>query len=98
LRQSNALIVNECSLSAETTSIDPELLKIGDFVKVTNGQTFPIDGIVCAGSGMANESMLTGEEKLISKNVGVSVYGGTMLVRGSVVVKVVKILDKATFN
>jgi len=47
---------------------------------------------------MANESMLTGEEKLISKNVGVSVYGGTMLVRGSVVVKVVKILDNATFN
>ena len=40
-----------------------ELLKVGDYVKVINGQTIPIDGVVSTGSGLANESMLTGEEK-----------------------------------
>jgi P-type E1-E2 ATPase len=40
-----------------------ELLQVGDYVKVVNGQMIPIDGVVSDGNGLANESMLTGEEK-----------------------------------
>lgn len=42
---------------------DIDLLDIGDFIKVNNGTIVPIDGMVVLGSGLCNESMLTGESK-----------------------------------
>jgi P-type E1-E2 ATPase len=40
-----------------------DLLEIEDYVKVVNGQTIPIDGLVVLGTGLCTESMLTGESK-----------------------------------
>jgi P-type E1-E2 ATPase len=51
----------------EGQQIDAELIKIGDLIKVLNGQTIPVDGVVAAGTGLTNESMLTGEEKFVQK-------------------------------
>ena len=42
---------------------DVELLCVGDLVKVSNGSIIPIDGTVVVGTGLANESMLTGESR-----------------------------------
>jgi Cd2+/Zn2+-exporting ATPase len=53
---------------------------------------------VAAGTGLTNESMLTGEEKFVQKIVGSSVFGGTALDRGSLIVRVTKIQENATFN
>jgi cation transport ATPase len=39
----------------------------------------PLDGIVECGKAYCNESMLTGESKLIYKEAGSSVYGGANL-------------------
>lgn len=44
-----------------------------------------------AGTGLSNESMLTGEEKFVSKSVGSHVFGGTTLDRGSLIIKVTKL-------
>jgi P-type E1-E2 ATPase len=63
LKVSKALLVKENDLGAKGEEVDVELIKIGDLVKVINGQTFPIDGKVTAGNCLSNESMLTGEEK-----------------------------------
>ena len=46
---------------------DVDLLVVGDIIKVINGQTIPIDGVVVAGDGLINESMLTGEAKPVNK-------------------------------
>ncbi len=46
-----------------------ELLNVGDLVKVNYGQTVPVDGVVETGSGLCNESMLTGEDKPVSKSL-----------------------------
>ena len=51
-----------------------------------------------AGTGLSNESMLTGEEKFVQKNVGSNVFGGTSLNRGSLIVRVTKLQEFATFN
>ena len=44
-----------------------------------------------SGSGLTNESMLTGEEKFVQKMIGSNVFGGTSLNRGTLIVKVSKI-------
>lgn len=74
------------------------MLIIGDYIKVLNGTTIPIDGAVVLGNGLANESMLTGEAKPIAKEIGSKVLGGTMLIRGSLVVRVEKLAQNAAIN
>ena len=46
------------------------MLCVGDFIKVKNGQTFPIDGVIEAGTGLINESMLTGDATSVTKAIG----------------------------
>ena len=71
---------------------------IGDVIKVVNGQTIPIDGHVVKGSGLVNESMLTGESKPVEKQLDSKVFGGTMLNRGSLLVKVDRLAENAAIN
>jgi len=73
-------------------------LCVDDLIKVSNGQSVPVDGIVVAGNGMCNESMLTGEDRPVSKGLGSKVYGGTVLTRGSLIVKVTKLSENAIVN
>jgi len=54
--------------------------------------------VVVLGNGTCNESMLTGESKPVSKEYGVKVYGGTLLTKGSIIVKVEKLVENATIN
>lgn len=74
------------------------MLVVGDIIKVINGQTMPIDGVVVAGSGIFNESMLTGESRPVKKNIADKVYGGTMMTHGTVLVKVSKLADSSAVN
>ena len=58
----------------------------------------PTDGIVVLGRGMCNESMLTGESRPIPKEIGTNVLGGTILTQGSIIIRVTKTAEDATFN
>ena len=71
---------------------------IGDVIKVINGQTVPIDGVVVKGSGLVNESMLTGESKPVEKQLEDKVFGGTLLDRGSLLIKVNRLAENAAIN
>ena len=77
--------------SGQETDVD--LLVVGDVIKVINGQTIPIDGVVVQGEGLVNESMLTGEAKPVNKTVRSKVYGGSMLDRGALLVKVNRLAE-----
>ena len=74
------------------------MLVVGDVIKVVQGQTIPIDGIIIKGSGLVDESMLTGESKPIMKNISQKVFGGTLLTRGGILVRVDKMADSAAIN
>lgn len=50
------------------------------------------------GSGLVNESMLTGEAKPVNKEVSSKVYGGTMLIRGVILVKVDRLAELSAIN
>ena len=82
--------------TGEETDID--LLVIGDIIKVINGQTVPIDGVVISGEGLVNESMLTGEARPVSKAIKDKVYGGTMLQRGTILIQVDRLAEMSAIN
>lgn len=50
------------------------------------------------GTGLANESMLTGESRPQHKETGSKVYGGTLLFRGGLVIRVDKLAENAAIN
>ena len=70
-----------------------EDLKIGDIVVVKVGLIVPTDGVVVKGETTIDESSLTGESKMVFKNEGSSVYGGTISSNGLVHVRVTKLFN-----
>ena len=59
--------------------IDAELLEVGDKVRVQHGGSPPADGTIVTGDGGAfDESSLTGESRLVKKQVGDDVFLGTI--------------------
>ena len=67
--------------------VSPDLLEIGDIVRVLHGSSPPADGtLVNVSDDLASfdESSLTGESKSVRKDVGDQVFVGTIN-RGAVV-------------
>jgi Cu2+-exporting ATPase len=62
----------------EETEIPLEDVKVGDTLKIKPGEKIPVDGIICEGSAVIDESMVTGEPIPIDKEIGDKVIGGTI--------------------
>ncbi|VTR97554.1 haloacid dehalogenase : Cu2+-exporting ATPase OS=gamma proteobacterium Hiromi1 GN=TBH_C1459 PE=3 SV=1: YHS: E1-E2_ATPase: Hydrolase [Gemmata massiliana] len=58
---------------------------VGDRLRVRPGEKVPVDGTVAEGSGVVDESMLTGEPIPVPKQPGDTVTGGTVNTTGSFV-------------
>ncbi len=63
----------------------------GDRLRVRPGEKVPVDGTVAAGSGVVDESMLTGQPIPVTKGAGDAVTGGTVKTTGSFVMTATKI-------
>lgn len=55
---------------------------MNDLLVVNAGEGVPVDGVLVFGRGSCNESMLTGEAKPVSKDIGSPLYGGSILQQG----------------
>lgn len=73
-------------------------VEIGDLIYVSMGTTIPVDGEVVEGFGMVNESSFTGEAKAVEKNEKSSVFAGTVLEEGDLLVKAKKKYDDSRLN
>ena len=60
----------------------------GQKILVSAGDKIPTDGIVISGETTINESMITGEAKLVSKSVGSQVIGGSVNGSGTISIEV----------
>ena len=60
----------------------------GDLVRVCVGSLIPLDGTVAEGEAMVNQASLTGESVPVRKREGSSVYAGTVLEEGEIVLQV----------
>lgn len=79
------------------TSIIPILeLRSGDYVLVRPGAKVPADGVITEGHSSVDESIITGESKLVSKEIGSEVIAGSINGDGSLTI-VVKKIGEGTF-
>src|SRR6185503_5253505 len=66
-------------------------LEHGDIVVVRAGNAIPADGIVIDGASAADEALLTGESRPISKRAGDNVIGGSLNMHGPMTIKVERV-------
>ena len=60
----------------------------GDVIVIRTGHLIPLDGVVCAGEAMVNQSTMTGEALAVRKTSGHPVYAGTVVEEGQCEVQV----------
>ncbi|MCC6368464.1 MAG: cadmium-translocating P-type ATPase [Bryobacterales bacterium] len=67
-----------------------EQVKVGEVVRVKPGERIPCDGEVTSGMSHVNQAVITGESMPVMKELGSTVFAGTMNGDGLVEVKVSK--------
>lgn len=73
-----------------------EEIAVGDIIIVKPGGRIPMDGEVVAGSSDVNQAPITGESMPVEKSAGSEVYAGTINGRGSIEVKVTRLVQDTT--
>src|SRR5215471_13235221 len=73
-------------------------LKVGDTVLVRPGTRVPADGTVTEGAAEVDESMITGESRSVSKELGDTVVAGTVASGGSLRVRVTAVGEQTAVS
>jgi len=81
-----------------TTTVSPEMVKIGDFIIVKPGEKIPLDGIVTEGSAMLDTSALTGESVPRSANISDTVLSGSVNQNGVLTIQVTAAYGQSTVS
>ena len=76
-----------------TEMIDVALVKVGTLVKIKTGETIPIDGILEDCKASIDQSTMTGESYPVRKSSGDEVYGGTIVLDGTVLLRTNKVAE-----
>lgn len=100
LEQSLALNIDEVWLVTEDGDVPVGLddVRAGDCVRVRSGSMIPVDGEVVEGEAAVNEASMTGESRLAIKKAGKSVFAGTVVDDGAIVVEARKVGDETRIN
>lgn len=77
----------------EIISVQISDLALGDVVLIRAGGRVPADGVITEGAAELDESMLTGESKVIPKSVGDKVVAGTVVADSAIHVRVSAVGD-----
>jgi len=82
----------------DTRSVPVSQLRVGDLVLVRPGARVPADGTVVDGSADVDESMITGESKVVSKVACARVVAGTVASGASLRVSITAIGDQTSLS
>lgn len=75
--------------------IDSDNLVEGDFIILESGKQIPADAEVVSGKIYVNESLLTGEQNEIEKNINSNLMSGSFVISGRAVVKLTNVGDES---
>ena len=75
-----------------------EEIIVGDIIIVKPGDKIPLDGEIIQGESSVNQAPITGESIPVDKNIGDSVYAGTINEHGSLEIKVTKLVEDTTIS
>ena len=70
-------------------------VQAGDCIRMHAGNMIPVDGLVLTGDCMVNESSLTGESAAVHKSADKTVFAGTVVEDGEVVIRVTKTTNES---
>ena len=89
LTESLALNVENVWLLVDGTEVSVPLAQVkeDDLVVVRDGGSIPVDGVVEKGCAVVNQSSMTGEPLGVKRTVGASVFAGTVVEEGSLVIR-----------
>ncbi|VDG21335.1 heavy metal translocating P-type ATPase [Lactiplantibacillus mudanjiangensis] len=65
-------------VDGQTQDVAIESLMTADHVQVRAGEKIPADGVIVSGATSVNEAMVTGEARLVEKQVDAKVVGGSV--------------------
>lgn len=80
----------------ELIVIDPEKVKIGDYIIIKSGEKVPLDGEIVEGESLLDTSNITGESVPRSVKVGDEILSGVVNIQGLLKVKVNKEFGEST--
>ena len=85
-----SLNINKVWLHTENGEVqtDSSSVVCGDRVVVRVGNIIPFDGEVDAGEAMVNQASMTGEATAVHKRGGMSVFAGTIVEEGELIIRV----------
>lgn len=78
--------------------VDPEDVKIGDYIVVKPGEKVPLDGVIVDGKSMVDTSALTGESVLRSVNKGDDLLSGFINKNALLTIEVKKDFSESTVS
>ncbi|MFI5343554.1 MAG: heavy metal translocating P-type ATPase [Chlamydiales bacterium] len=70
----------------------------GDRLIILSGEKIVLDGVVEAGEGACDESLMTGESLPVTKQAGAKVLAGTLLQQGNIVIRVTSQLEETALH
>lgn len=77
-------------------SMPARAVSLDRIVRIGPGQQIPLDGEIVSGSSSVNQAPITGESLPVDKDIGDSVYAGTINLNGSFDYKVTAISENTT--
>ncbi len=77
--------------------ISPEEVVQGDYVIVKPGEKISVDGTILEGSAYINQAAITGESLPISREIGETVFSGTIAESGYLIIRADKVGEDTTF-
>lgn len=72
-------------------SVPVEQIAVGDILRILPGETIPVDGVVEAGETSVDQSVMTGESLPVDKEIGDTVFSGTINRYGSIDISAAKV-------
>ena len=100
LARTMSLNTGKVWLRSEGTEVlvDADKIQAGDMVVVHMGNVIPFDGLIAEGEAMVNQASLTGESVPVRKVEGNSVYAGTVVEEGEIVLQVREMSGSTRFE
>ena len=77
--------------------ISPEEVVQGDYVIVKPGEKISVDGTILEGSAYINQAAITGESLPVSREIGETVFSGTIAESGYLIIRADKVGEDTTF-
>jgi len=77
--------------------ISPEEVVQGDFVIVKPGEKIAVDGTITEGSAYINQAAITGESIPVGREPGETVFSGTIIESGYLIIKADRVGEDTTF-